>query len=155
MPNFDTVLLNKQNWCKSKMTFEFFNTKFHRPRWKQMQPFTFLYCVDNFYLWKDIVGKKVSKLRSIAELRAFYGMSVKKKIWGVTQRKYILYKNRRALKRQFLNSYRYSYTVTISRWQKQKKVQVNVFVNLVFTFFTLPALVTRYIQAKTFNNVTI
>ncbi len=26
-------------------------------------------CVDNFYPWKDIVGKKVSKLRSIAELR--------------------------------------------------------------------------------------
>ncbi len=27
------------------------------------------------YPWKDIVGKKVSKLRSIAELRAFDGMS--------------------------------------------------------------------------------
>jgi hypothetical protein len=27
---------------------------------------------DNFYPWKDIVGKKVSKLRSIAELRTFY-----------------------------------------------------------------------------------
>jgi hypothetical protein len=33
----------------------------------------FGYCVDNFYPWKDIFGKKVSKLRSIAELRAFYG----------------------------------------------------------------------------------
>ncbi len=30
--------------------------------------------MDNFYTWKDIVGKKVSKLRSIAELRAFYGI---------------------------------------------------------------------------------
>jgi len=30
-------------------------------------------CVDNFYPWKDIVGKKLSKLRSIAELRPFYG----------------------------------------------------------------------------------
>jgi hypothetical protein len=29
--------------------------------------------LDNFYPWKDIVGKKVSKLRFIAELRAFYG----------------------------------------------------------------------------------
>jgi hypothetical protein len=29
--------------------------------------------MDIFYPWKDIVGKKVSKLRSIAELRAFYG----------------------------------------------------------------------------------
>jgi hypothetical protein len=27
-----------------------------------------------FYPWKDIVGKKVSKLRSIAELRAFYAI---------------------------------------------------------------------------------
>ncbi len=52
------------------MTFEYFNTKFHRDRWKQKQPFSFCYCVDNFYPWKDIVGKKVSKLRSIAELRA-------------------------------------------------------------------------------------
>ncbi len=55
------------------MTFEFFTTKFHRARWKQKQPFTFWYCVDNFHPWEDIVGKKVSKLRSIAELRAFYG----------------------------------------------------------------------------------
>jgi hypothetical protein len=54
------------------MTFEFFNTKFRRARWKQKQPFTFCYCVDNFYP-EDIVWKKVSKLRSIAELRAFYG----------------------------------------------------------------------------------
>ncbi len=55
------------------MTFEFFTTKFYRARRKQKQPYIFLYCVDNFYFWKDIVGKKVSKLRSIAELRAFYG----------------------------------------------------------------------------------
>jgi hypothetical protein len=55
------------------MTFEYFDTKFHRARWKQKQSFTFWYCVDNFYPWKDIVGIKVSKLRSIAELRAFYG----------------------------------------------------------------------------------
>jgi hypothetical protein len=37
---------------------------------------TFWYCVDNFYPWKDIVGKKVSKLRFIAELSAFYGILV-------------------------------------------------------------------------------
>ncbi len=55
------------------MTYEFFNTNFHRDRWNQKQPFTFWYCVHNFYPWKDIVGKKVSKLGSIAELRAFYG----------------------------------------------------------------------------------
>jgi hypothetical protein len=30
-----------------------------------------------FYLWRDIVGKKVSKVRSIAKLRAFYGTVVK------------------------------------------------------------------------------
>ncbi len=59
------------------MTFEYFNTKFHRDRWKQKQSFTFWYCVDNFYPWKDIVGKKVSKLRSIAELRAFYSTDFK------------------------------------------------------------------------------
>ncbi len=41
------------------------------------QSFTFLYCVDNFYPWKDIVGKKVLKLRFIAELRAFYGVHPK------------------------------------------------------------------------------
>jgi hypothetical protein len=54
------------------MTFEFFNTKFYHARWKQKQPFTFWYCVDIFYPWKDIVGRKVSKLRSIAELKALY-----------------------------------------------------------------------------------
>jgi hypothetical protein len=53
------------------MTFEYFNTKLHRDRWKQKLSFTFWYCVDSFYPWKDIVGKKVSKLRSIAELREF------------------------------------------------------------------------------------
>jgi hypothetical protein len=58
------------------MTFEYFNTKFHRDRWMQKQPFTFWYCVDNFYPWKDIVGNKVSKLGSIAELRAFYRMYI-------------------------------------------------------------------------------
>jgi hypothetical protein len=55
------------------MTFEHLNTIFHHVRGKHKQPFTFLYCVDSFYPWKDIVEKKVSKLRSIAELRAFYG----------------------------------------------------------------------------------
>ncbi len=55
------------------MTFEYLNTKFHRDRWKQKQSIDFWYCVDNFYPWKDIVGKKVSKLRFIAELKAFYG----------------------------------------------------------------------------------
>ncbi len=55
------------------MTFEQLNTIFHHLRGKHKQPFTFWYFVDNFYPWKDIVGKKVSKLRSIAELRAFYG----------------------------------------------------------------------------------
>ncbi len=74
MPNFDIVLLNKQKTdANQKMTFEFFTTKLHRARWKQKQTFTFWYCIDNFYPWKDIVGKKVSKLRSIAELRTFYG----------------------------------------------------------------------------------
>ncbi len=58
------------------MTFEYFNTKFHCARCKQKQSSTFWYCVDNFYPWKDIVGKKVSKLRSIAELRAFYGICI-------------------------------------------------------------------------------
>ncbi len=55
------------------MTFEHLNTNFHHVRGKNKQPFTFWYCVDNFYPWKDIVGKKVSKWRSIAELKAFYG----------------------------------------------------------------------------------
>ncbi len=81
MPNFHTVLLNKQIDAIKKMTFEFFATKFHRARWKQEQPFTFWYCVDNFYPWNDIFGKKVSKLRSIAELRAFYGNEKSKQIY--------------------------------------------------------------------------
>ncbi len=63
------------------MTFKYFNTKLHHDRWKQKQPFTFWYCDDNFYLWKDIVGKKVSKLRSIAELRAF-SVSLPGGLWG-------------------------------------------------------------------------
>ena len=56
------------------MTFKHLNTIFHHVTGKHNQPFTFWYCVDNFYPWKDIVGKKVSKLRSIAELRAFDGI---------------------------------------------------------------------------------
>jgi hypothetical protein len=40
---------------------------------KAKAAFYFWYCVDNFYPWKDIFGKKVSKWRSIAELRVFYG----------------------------------------------------------------------------------
>jgi hypothetical protein len=59
------------------MALEYFNTKFHRDRWKQKQPFIFWYCVNNFYPWKDIVGKKVSKLRYIDELWAFYGIHLK------------------------------------------------------------------------------
>ena len=62
MANFDTVLLIKQNWCKSKDDIWVFQHIIHHARWKQKQPFTFWYCVDNFYPWKDIVGKKVSKL---------------------------------------------------------------------------------------------
>jgi hypothetical protein len=58
------------------MTYEHLNTIFHLVRGKHKQPFTFWYCVDNFYPWKDIVGKKVSKLGSIAELRAFYGINI-------------------------------------------------------------------------------
>ena len=78
MPFFDTALLNKKTDANQNMTVEYFNTKFHRDSWKQKQPLTFWYCVDNFYPWKDIVGKKVSKLRSIAELRAFYGSTQSK-----------------------------------------------------------------------------
>ncbi len=61
MPNFDTVLLNKQYWCISKYDIwvRYFNTKLHRDRWKQKKPFTFWYCVDNFYPWKDIVDVEV------------------------------------------------------------------------------------------------
>ncbi len=66
MPNFDDVLLNKQNWCKSKyMTFEYGTSTQNSSVIDESK--------SNFYPWKDIVGKKVSKLRSIAELRAFYG----------------------------------------------------------------------------------
>jgi hypothetical protein len=36
--------------------------------------FTFCHYIDNFSPWEDIVRKKVSKLRSIAELRAFDGI---------------------------------------------------------------------------------
>ncbi len=62
---------NRRCSANQKMTFEFFNIKFHHA-------FTFWTCVNIFYPWKDIVGKKVSKLRSIAELMAFYGTTVKK-----------------------------------------------------------------------------
>jgi hypothetical protein len=71
MPNFETVLLNKQTGANPSMMLEHLKTIFYHVRGKHKQPFTFRYCVDNFYPWKDIVGKKVSKLRSIAELRAF------------------------------------------------------------------------------------
>ncbi len=50
---------------------------------KAKAAFYFLYCVDNFYPWKDIIGKKVSKLRSIAEHRAFYGTALKTPDSGV------------------------------------------------------------------------
>ncbi len=76
IPSFDTVLLNKQNWCKSKYDIWVLQHKIPQWRGKQKQPFTFWYCVENFYPWKDIIGKKVSKIRSIAELGAFYGTAV-------------------------------------------------------------------------------
>jgi hypothetical protein len=56
------------------MTFEHLKTIFHYVKGKHKQPFTFWYCVDKFYPWKDIVGKKVSKLKPIAELWAFHGI---------------------------------------------------------------------------------
>jgi hypothetical protein len=55
------------------MTCEYLYTIITHARVKYKQPFTIWYCIDNFYSWKDIVGKKVSKLRSIAKLRAFGG----------------------------------------------------------------------------------
>ena len=55
------------------MTFEYLYTIITHARVKHKQPFSIGYCVDNFYYWKDIEGKKVSKLRYIAELRAFDG----------------------------------------------------------------------------------
>jgi hypothetical protein len=58
------------------MTFEYLYTIITHARGNHKQPFIIGYCVDNFYSWKDIVGKKVSKLRSIAELRAFDGIHV-------------------------------------------------------------------------------
>jgi hypothetical protein len=75
MPNFYTVLLNKQNCYKSKDDIWVLQHKIPPwyCRWKQKQPFTLWYCADNIYPWKDIIGKKVLKLRSITELRAFYG----------------------------------------------------------------------------------
>jgi hypothetical protein len=45
-----------------------------------LQQFTFCHYIDNYSPWediKDIIRKKVSKLRSIAELRAFDGMFYK------------------------------------------------------------------------------
>ncbi len=41
MPNFDTVCEINKTDANQKMTFEFFNTKFHHARKKQKQPFTF------------------------------------------------------------------------------------------------------------------
>ncbi len=41
---------------------------------KNLQQFTFCHYIDNCSPWEDIIRKKVSKLRSIAELRAFDGM---------------------------------------------------------------------------------
>jgi hypothetical protein len=38
-----------------------------------LQQFTNCHYIDKFSPWEDIVSKKVSKLRSIAELRAFDG----------------------------------------------------------------------------------
>ncbi len=39
------------------MMFEHLNLIFYHVRGKYKQPFTFWYCVDNFYPWKDR-GKK-------------------------------------------------------------------------------------------------
>ncbi len=93
MPNFDTVLLNKQNWCKSK--FEYIWVLQHKiPPWKMKAKaaFYFLILCRQLLSWKDIVGKKVSKLRSIAELRAFYGITLTRKIkqcvWNKSEKKF-------------------------------------------------------------------
>ncbi len=63
------------------MTFEHFNTIFHHVRGKHKQYFTFGYCADNFYPWKDIVGKKVSKLMSIAELIGRFTVKSLRTFW--------------------------------------------------------------------------
>ncbi len=53
MPNFDTFLLDKQKSSNLSFVATY---------------------IDNFSPWEDIVRKKVSKLRSIAELRGFDGI---------------------------------------------------------------------------------
>ncbi len=72
---FIQICLTSTLFCQINKTdaFEYFNTKFLCDRWKQKQPFTFWYCVGNFYPWKVIIGEKMSKLRSLAELGAFHG----------------------------------------------------------------------------------
>jgi hypothetical protein len=56
------------------MTFEYFNTNSTVLDESESSHLLFDIVPTTFIPGKDIVGKKVSKLRSIAELRAFYGI---------------------------------------------------------------------------------
>ena len=73
MPNFDTVLLNKQNLCKSKYDIWVFQHKI--PPWwmKAKAAFYFLILCPQLLSLERYRRKNVSKLRSIAELREYYG----------------------------------------------------------------------------------
>ncbi len=54
--NFDTFLLNKQNWSNSYFDIgvRYPYTIFPRARGKHKQPFTFWCCFHNYYPWNDI-----------------------------------------------------------------------------------------------------
>ncbi len=66
--SFSTSLIVYQKFLKNifvemqiqTWSFEHLKTIFHHVRGKHKQPFNFWYCVNNFYPWKYIIGKKVS-----------------------------------------------------------------------------------------------
>ncbi len=76
MPNFDTFLFNKQNWTYHIKAFEYPFNGFWVVEIHKLAAFYLCRYIDSFSPWEDIVRKKVSKLRSIAELRAFDGMFI-------------------------------------------------------------------------------
>jgi hypothetical protein len=73
MPNLDTVLLKKTD-ANQKMTFEFFTT--NSTVLDESKSSLLLFDIVSTTFVPGKISLELSKLRSIAELRAFYGMLI-------------------------------------------------------------------------------
>ncbi len=75
MPNFDTFCLKNKIGTYHIKAFEYPFNFFGVVEINKSEAIYLLSYIGNFSPWEDIVRKKVSKLSSIAELRAFGRMT--------------------------------------------------------------------------------